>query len=89
MKRCYLEVTFRRGKAFAAYLYLPRAKDVRSARVERFDDSLVVDFSEEGSPIGIEILDPAAVQLAPLNTLLAKLGAKPVEPADLAPLLAA
>ena len=89
MKRCYLEVTFRRGKAFAAYLYLPRPKEARSARVERFDDTLVVDFSEDGAPIGIEILNPAAVQLAPLNSLLEKLGARPVESADLAPLLAA
>lgn len=34
MKDRYLEVTFRKGKPLAAYLYLPRATGVKSARTE-------------------------------------------------------
>ncbi len=33
MKEPYLEVTYRHGKPFAAYLYLPRRAGDRSARV--------------------------------------------------------
>ena len=32
MKRHYLQVTFRKGKPFAAYLYLSRRSGVRVAR---------------------------------------------------------
>jgi hypothetical protein len=33
MKERYLEITFRKGKPLAAYLYLPRRVGVKSARI--------------------------------------------------------
>ncbi len=51
MKRRYLEVTFRKGKPFAAYLYLPRPTGTRAARTVDAGRGVQVDF-DEGGPRG-------------------------------------
>ena len=89
MKRPYLEVTFRHGRPFAAYLYLPRRGTERSYRTVRTDAGLMIDFDREGKPIGIEITAPTKVSLTSLNNTLRSLGLPLVKKADLAPLLAA
>ena len=89
MKRAYLEVTFRHGRPFAAYLYLPRRGSEKSYRTVRAESGLVIDFGREGNPIGIEITAPTKVSLASLNNTLRALGLPLVKKADLAPLLAA
>lgn len=89
MKELYLEVTFRHGRAMAAYLYLPRLPEDKSARTKRVEPGLIVDFTSSGKPIGIEITAPGQISLAVINRLLEDLGSSPVTPADLAPLLAA
>jgi uncharacterized protein YuzE len=89
MKHRYLEVTFRRGRPLAAYLYLPRAAHAKSARTEDAGSGLRVDYDAHGVPIGIEITAPTAVTVAHVNALLAKLGVSGVEPEDWAPLRAA
>jgi hypothetical protein len=48
MKQRYLEVTFRKGKAFAAYLYLPRANDARLARTLDEGQGVHVDLDRDG-----------------------------------------
>jgi len=55
MKHSYLEVTYRKGRPLAAYYYLPRRDGDRSERTESVDGGLLVDFSSDGRPIGIEI----------------------------------
>lgn len=89
MKRSYLEVTYRKGRALAAYYYLPRRDGDRSARTERVDGGLLVDYASDGRAIGIEISSPSRIDLPGLNDLLARLGQEPVRPEDLAPLVAA
>jgi uncharacterized protein YuzE len=89
MKHSYLEVTYRKGRALAAYYYLPRREEDRSARTERVDGGLLVDFSSDGRPIGIEISSPARFDLSALNKTLERLGQEPVRAEDLAPLVAA
>jgi hypothetical protein len=89
MKELYLEVTFRHGRALAAYLYLPRDPDDRSARTRRVEPGLIVDFTVDGKPIGIEITAPGQISLTVINRVLQELGRSPVTQADLAPLLAA
>lgn len=89
MKEPYLEVTFRHGRAMAAYLYLPRDPDDRSARTKRVEPGLIIDFTAGGKPIGIEITAPGQISLAVVNRVLEELGRAPVTQADLAPLLAA
>lgn len=89
MKARYLEVTFRRGKPIAAYLYLPRRPDDKSARTERRENGLIVDFSSDGRAIGIEITSPSNVSNSALSAVLREFGQEPVSSDELAPLIAA
>lgn len=89
MSRPYLEVTFRQGRALAAYLYLPRLPRDRSSRSIVAAPGLVVDFTSKGKPIGVEITSPATVSLAAINRVLRDIGALPLKRADLQPLRAA
>ncbi len=85
----YLEVTFRHGRALAAYLFLPRHEHDRSAKSRRVEPGLVIDFSRDGRPIGIEITAPSRVTLTAINGVLRSLGAATLTRADLAPQRAA
>jgi hypothetical protein len=89
MSQPYLEVTFRHGRAIAAYLYLPRTSDEKSASTRRVEPGMVIDFGTGGRPIGIEITAPSLVSLATLNRVLGELGLPPVTAADVSPLRAA
>lgn len=89
MKHSYLEVTYRKGRPLAGYYYLPRRDGDKSARTERVDGGLVVDYSSDGRAIGIEITSPSRLDLTQLNRLLERLGHEPVDREDLAPLAAA
>ena len=89
MKHAYLEVTYRKGRPMAAYYYLPRRSDDRSVRTEQAGGGLLIDYSSDGRPLGIEITAPSKVDLAALNVLLARLGQEPVQREDIAPLIAA
>ncbi|WP_295409606.1 DUF2283 domain-containing protein [uncultured Thiocystis sp.] len=89
MKTPYLEVTFRHGRAMAAYLYLPRAPHDRSHRTAKADPGMIVDYAEDGRPIGIEITAPMNVTVTDLNRILAGLGAPELTADDVAPLKAA
>ena len=73
-----LQVTYRKGRAFAAYLHLSHPTGEKSARtVASADGLLVVDYGRTG-PVGVEITAPQAVPLERLNQLLAELGESPV-----------
>ena len=85
----YLEVTFRNGKPLAAYLYLPRNPGDASVRTARHEDGLLIDFTADGRPIGIEITAPSKVSLEMLNRALAAVNQDPVTADDLRPLAAA
>ncbi len=89
MKKPYLEVTFRRGRALAAYLYLPRRSGEKSYKTVRTGPGLVIDFARSGKPIGIEITAPGRVSVSALNRVLRELGLPVITRADLAPLRAA
>lgn len=88
MSRRYLEVTYRNGKPLAAYLYLPRHSGDRSVRVEEHEGYLV-DWSEDGRPIGIEMPSPSRVTLEGLNKLLSELELECVDREEVLPLVAA
>ena len=89
MKESYLEVTFRRGRPFAAYLCLPRNSGAKSHRTSKAEPGMVVDFDKNGRAIGIEITAPTKVTAADLNRVLKDIGAPLVTENDLAPLQAA
>ena len=89
MRGRYLEVTFRKGRAIAAYLYLPRRGAERAARVSKATPGLLIDYNANGKAIGIEITAPGKLSLAALNRVLARLGQPQLGPEELAPLMAA
>ncbi len=85
-----LQITYRRGRPFAAYLYLPHVIGGRSARTEASADGLlVVDYAADGQPLGVEITSPDAVTLDRLNSLLTSLGQAPLAEQEFRPLRAA
>ena len=89
MRQRYLEVTFRRGRPLAAYLYLPRKERAKVARTTDEGSGMKVDFDADGSPMGIEISGPGSVRVEQVNALLARLGQLELPSEDWAPLRAA
>ena len=88
MKHRYLEITFRKGKALAAYLYLPRPPGIRAVRTLDAGHGIHVDVDEHDAPIGLEITAPGAVTFAQINAVLAKHGIPELAADELAPLAA-
>ena len=85
-----LQVTYRNGRPFAAYLHLSHTTGEKSSRTKAsLDGLLVVDYGITGRPVGIEITAPQAVPLERLNQLLAELGLAPLAEQDYEPLRAA
>jgi hypothetical protein len=85
-----LQVTYRKGKAFAAYLHLSHQTGEKSAKTVPSADGLpVVNYAHDGRPIGVEITTPSAVPLDRLNRLLADLGETPLNEHDYVPMRAA
>lgn len=89
MSEPFLEITFRHGRPFAAYFYLPRRVGDKSYRTRLVEPGLVIDFNRAGRAIGIEITAPGELTLAQFNRVLRDVGAAPIKRAELAPLLAA
>jgi uncharacterized protein YuzE len=88
MKQRYLEITFRKGKPFAAYLYLPRAAGAKAARTLDGGHGIRVDLDERGGLIGLEITAPSAVTVSQLNDVLTKYGVAALKDEEWAPLAA-
>ena len=85
-----LQVTYRKGRPFAAYLHLSHTTGEKSARtVASSDGLLVVDYGLTGRAVGVEITAPLAVPLDRLNLLLAELGEAPLAEQEYRPLHAA
>jgi hypothetical protein len=85
-----LQVTYRKGRAFAAYLHLSHPTGQKSATMVASPDGLlIVDYGATGRPVGIEITAPKAVPLQRLNQLLADLGEPPLAEHEYRPVLAA
>ena len=89
MKESSLEVTYRRGRLFAAYLYLPQDTTDKSYRTSKSEPGMIIDFNKIGRAIGIEITAPSKVTIVDINRVLSDIGAPPLTEDELAPLLAA
>jgi uncharacterized protein YuzE len=89
MTGVYLEVTYRNGQPWVAYLYLPRNRQEKSDRCREVEPDMVLDINEEGRLIGIELLAPELVTLEAVNGVLEEYGLEPLKESDLAPLVAA
>jgi hypothetical protein len=88
MKQRYLEVTFRKGKPLAAYLYLPRPAGAKAARTSDAGRGVKIDYDARETPIGVEITAPSAITVDDLIALLATLGIDQLDRSELAPLAA-
>jgi uncharacterized protein YuzE len=88
MSKPYLEITYRQGKPFAAYLYLDRRVGDTAARSDRRDD-FVIDYAEDGRPIGVELIRLSRINLSMLNEILSAARTASLVSDDLAPLSAA
>lgn len=84
-----LQITYRRGKPFAAYIYLSRVAGMKSTRTESVGPELLIDYAEDGSPHGIEIVSPGYVTEEEINAAFDRLGIERPSPGELAPLRAA
>jgi hypothetical protein len=85
-----LQVTYRKGRAFAAYLHLSHTTGEKSAKtVASPDGLLIVDYGVTGRPVGVEITSPQAVPLERLNQLLNDLGEPPLAEQEYRPVQAA
>ncbi len=87
MSKPYLEITYRKGKPFAAYLYLSRRPGDTVARSEP-RGGLVVDWSDDGRAIGVEIPSPSAKSAEEAQAALVQLSVVGIDSIDLAPLAA-
>ena len=89
MKDRYLEITYRRGKLVAAYLYLPRQPREKVKRTSKAAEGVLVDYNKAGKPIGVEITAPQHVSWEVINQIILGLNLPPVSKEELAPLRAA
>lgn len=81
----YIKFAIREGKILAGYLSLPRREGDSVAYSEEIEGGWVIDFTEDGRPIGIEITAPSAFSLEELNKILKRLGQQPLVGRVLAP----
>lgn len=88
-KRISLKVTYRRGRPIAAYVYLPRQAGDRVAATERLDPAVLLDRSDDGRLIGVEIVDPGLCGPDRLIEILRSLGQDKIDREELGPLAAA
>lgn len=89
MKTPYLEVTYRLGRAIAAYYYLPRRPGQHGVRTRRVDAGLLVDYARGGGPVGVEIASADTLSVAAFNRVLRESGFPTVRRNDMAPLITA
>jgi uncharacterized protein YuzE len=83
-----LEISFRNGRPRLGYLYLSDPAE-KSAHSRRISAELVIDMNEEGTLIGIELLDPENTTVEAINDVLEQYGLDAIRESDLKPILAA
>ena len=81
----YLEISFRHGRPFAAYVHCTAPGPVAVSRP--LGHGLVVDLDAHGAPIGVEVTDPQHSTATSIVQALSEYGIR-MSLADLAPLAA-
>ena len=84
-----IQVTYRKGQPFAAYIYLQRKPGQKSARTERVSDEVLIDYSADGTALGIEIVSPGHVSIQEINEAFDRIGLTRPQLEELRPLQAA
>jgi uncharacterized protein YuzE len=73
-----LEVSYYKGRALAAYLYLDHRSGIRGVKTKLMPHGLVIDIGEDGRAIGVEIVHPSLATVADVNRALRSIGAEPI-----------
>lgn len=89
MSAIFLEVSFRHGKPFAAYLRLPRLPGAAVARTIEAEPGILADLDAQGAVLGVEIVSPSPESGAAVRRVLATLQGPVVPESEFKPLLAA
>lgn len=80
MRTRNLEISFRKGRPIAAYLYLGQSEGRSiAAKSTEVEPGLVVDCSEGGAALGIEIIHPRRISTDHIDELLVGLGEPKLE----------
>ena len=58
MKSMSLQITYRKGKPFAAYIYLASKRGQKSVRTEQVTQDLLIDYADNGTPAGLRSSHP-------------------------------
>lgn len=89
MKSISLQVTYRKGRPSAAYIWLDHRPGTKSTRSVEWKPDLIVDFAADDRPIGVEVVDPENVTTADIFAVFDGLGLARPDAADLVPLASA
>jgi len=89
MKDRYLEITFRKGKIVAAYIYLSRDTETKAEYTRKIKEGIIIDFDKNNNTIGVEITAPKKVTTNEINAILKEYHISPISEQELAPLLKA
>ncbi|MCH7530204.1 MAG: DUF2283 domain-containing protein [Gemmatimonadetes bacterium] len=84
-----LQVTYRKGQPFAAYICLDHAPGQKAVRSEEVAREIVVDYDGDERPIGVEIVSPGATSVDEILAVFDELGLSRPDLSELAPLVAA
>ncbi len=83
-----LELTFYKGRPFAAYLHVASTRR-RASKTRELAPSLIGDFSKAGELLGLEILSFDKPTISRINRVLVACGQAALPARGLAPLRAA
>ncbi|MGR3177663.1 MAG: DUF2283 domain-containing protein [Candidatus Anammoxibacter sp.] len=89
MKDIYLEITFRKGKPFVAYLYLTGKNEIQSSKSIKIEEGLIADYDQNGVLSGLEIISPSTTSIQQIMNVMKKIHAGPISEKELLPLNAA
>ena len=88
MKAITLQITYRQGRPFAAYIHLAGKGGRGSARSQHMGGEIVVDFDGDDRPVGLEIINPDVTPLDEIFNVFDRLGLERPDEKDLGPLVA-
>ena len=89
METISVQVTYRMGRPFAAYIHLGRRPGERTARSEEISPELIADYSADGRVLGLEVVSPGSTTADEIFAAFDRLGLGRPTAADLGPLVAA
>ena len=84
-----LTISYKEGKAYAAYLTFPRPVRARVHRTREMAPGIFVEFDRDSQVLGIEMLDPRHATWTKLNQIMRRLQMPPLDREWVRPLRAA